>query len=159
MNTCALSGQAAGTLAARCIELGKRPGDLEAEEIQGVQQTLLRNDMMIPGIRHREERDLAREAGVSSSGAECRGALLELSLIHISRELMSCVSSNRGAGLFSYNGLPAGRNRPPSHETYRARTMEEASSGSTCLLYTSCPERSARFCTGCAHGHPIPSAM
>ena len=73
MNTCALSGQAAGTLAARCIELGKRPGDLEAEEIQGVQQTLLRNDMMIPGIRHREERDLAREAGVSSSGAECRG--------------------------------------------------------------------------------------
>ncbi len=79
MNTCALSGQAAGTLAARCIEFGKRPVELEADAIKSVQQTLLRNDMMIPGIRHREEGNLALEAKVAASGAERLGELQEIS--------------------------------------------------------------------------------
>ena len=127
MNTCALSGQAAGTLAARCIELGKRPGDLEVEEIQGVQQTLLRNDMMIPGIRHREERDLAREAGVSSSGAECRGAFLETGTFSLSDGGI-LVFPRRAAGTEFL--VESGQTTEVSYQCYRSDVPSRLALGS-----------------------------
>ena len=51
MNTCALSGQAAGTLAAECLRTGKTLAELDAREIETVRRTLMRDDMLIPGAR------------------------------------------------------------------------------------------------------------
>ncbi|MBS5607406.1 MAG: FAD-dependent oxidoreductase [Enterocloster asparagiformis] len=127
MNTCALSGQAAGTLAARCIELGKRPGDLAAEEIQGVQQTLLRNDMMIPGIRHSEEGDLAREAIVSSSGAECRGAFGETGTFSLSDGGI-LVFPRRAAGTEFL--VESGQTTEVSYQCYRSDVPSRLALGS-----------------------------
>ena len=41
MNTCALSGQAAGTLAAACLQAGKAPAELDAREIEAIRRTLV----------------------------------------------------------------------------------------------------------------------
>lgn len=49
MNTCALSGQAAGTLASVCIKNGKTPCELEQKEINTVIEVLQKEDMFIPG--------------------------------------------------------------------------------------------------------------
>lgn len=49
MNTCALSGQAAGTLATVCIEKGKAPCELKQDDIHKVIDILQKEDMFIPG--------------------------------------------------------------------------------------------------------------
>ena len=49
MNTCALSGQAAGTLAAYCAGAGTVPDDLSSDQIREIQECLMREDMLIPG--------------------------------------------------------------------------------------------------------------
>ena len=67
MNTCALSGQAAGTLAARCLQTGKAPGTLTDTEISAVCRTLARNDMFIPGVTIDDPEGLAKQAVVSAS--------------------------------------------------------------------------------------------
>lgn len=74
MNTCALSGQAAGTLAVRCIEDGCVPADLSLEQIRRIQQQLMLDDMLIPGISFDQTEDLAAQAAVTvSSAASCGG--------------------------------------------------------------------------------------
>lgn len=67
MNTCALSGQAVGTLAAVCIAQGRPPAELSPDEVEGVRQTLLREDMFIPGVPSADKMDLAPQALVSAS--------------------------------------------------------------------------------------------
>lgn len=67
MNTCALSGQAAGTLAAFCLDRGIAPAALSDGDIQTVQQRLLREDVFIPGIKNQDPEDLARSAHISAS--------------------------------------------------------------------------------------------
>lgn len=67
MNTCALSGQAAGTLAAACIARGRPPAELSPDEVEQVRQTLLREDMFIPGVSSADKMDLAPQARVSAS--------------------------------------------------------------------------------------------
>ena len=67
MNTCALSGQAAGTLAAACIRAGKVPAELDGAEVNGVREILLREDMFIPGVRSEDGANLARTARVTAS--------------------------------------------------------------------------------------------
>ncbi len=67
MNTCALSGQAAGTLAAFCSEAETFPSDLNPEQVQKIQQHLLRMDMFIPGIINTDKDDLAKQALVKVS--------------------------------------------------------------------------------------------
>lgn len=51
MNTCALSGQAAATLAATCIRTKLSPAELPEAALREIQQTLLRDDMLIPGYK------------------------------------------------------------------------------------------------------------
>lgn len=63
MNTCALSGQAAGTLAAECLQTGKTLAELDAREIETVRRTLMRDDMFIPGVTIDDPEDLAKQAG------------------------------------------------------------------------------------------------
>lgn len=67
MNTCALSGQAAGTLAAECLRTGKTLEELDAREIETVRRTLMRDDMFIPGVTIDDPEDLAKQAAVSAS--------------------------------------------------------------------------------------------
>lgn len=66
MNTCALSGQAAGTLAACCIERGLRPGEVAADLAPEMRQRLLRDDVWVLGCRNEDPADQARTASVSA---------------------------------------------------------------------------------------------
>lgn len=74
MNTCALSGQAAGTLAAECLSRGCPPAGLDTESVERVRQTLLREDMFIPGVKAADQLDLAPLARVSASSWHSGGA-------------------------------------------------------------------------------------
>ena len=67
MNTCALSGQAAGTLAAQCLCAGKAPAELTDVEIIAVRRTLVQDDMFIPGAKIDNPEDLAKQATISVS--------------------------------------------------------------------------------------------
>lgn len=67
MNTCALSGQAAGTLAAECLRTGKTLAELDAREIETVRRTLMQDDMFIPGVTIDDPEDLAKQVAVSAS--------------------------------------------------------------------------------------------
>ena len=67
MNTCALSRQAAGTLAAACLQAGKAPAELDAREIEAIRRTLARDDMLLPGAGIDDPDDLAKRASVSAS--------------------------------------------------------------------------------------------
>ena len=67
MNTCALSGQAAGTLAARCLCAGKAPAELTEAEIAAVRRTLARDDMFLPGATIDDPDDRAKQAAVAVS--------------------------------------------------------------------------------------------
>ena len=73
MNTCALSGQAAATLAAACIARGRPPAELSPGEVEEVRQALLREDMFIPGVGSMDGSDLARQARISASSAHDGG--------------------------------------------------------------------------------------
>ena len=67
MNTCALSGQAAATLAVECIRSSMPPSQLTKAQIGAVQQTLLKEDMFIPGLRAQDTTDLVQQAQITSS--------------------------------------------------------------------------------------------
>jgi hypothetical protein len=71
MATCAVIGQAAGTAAALCVRHKLNPRDFarEGAKIDALQQTLLRDDQTIKGLRNEDPRDLARAAKASASAA------------------------------------------------------------------------------------------
>lgn len=51
MATCAVIGEAAGTGAALCAAMGVSPRELHARHLAALQQTLLRQDASIIGVR------------------------------------------------------------------------------------------------------------
>ena len=67
MATCAAMGQAAGTAAALCAQLGTTPRELGRTHTALLQQTLLRTDGPVIGVANEDELDLARSARVSAS--------------------------------------------------------------------------------------------
>ncbi|MGC5771653.1 FAD-dependent oxidoreductase [Paenibacillus pabuli] len=67
MATCAVIGEAAGTGAALCAAMGVSPRELHARHLAVLQQTLLRQDASIIGVRSRDELDLARRAQATAS--------------------------------------------------------------------------------------------
>ncbi|MHA6484949.1 FAD-dependent oxidoreductase [Paenibacillus sp. strain BS8-2] len=67
MATCAVMGEAAGTAAAMCVERGITPRTLAEEHIEALQQTILRNDGSIIGLRNDDCNDLAKQAEVQAS--------------------------------------------------------------------------------------------
>lgn len=71
MGTCAVEGQAIGTVAAYCTRHGLTPAELveKKEHLRAAQQTLLRDDQTIRGLRNDDALDLARTAQVSASHA------------------------------------------------------------------------------------------
>lgn len=75
MSTCATMGQAAGTTAAFAVSRGVSPGTVRDDDIEEIQQTLLRDGCFLPNQRNTDEQDLARCARVSASSQELlRGA-------------------------------------------------------------------------------------
>ena len=70
MATCAVMGQAAGTAAALCTRHGITPRQLAGDDrrVFELQQTLLRDDQTIKGVRNEDPADLARLASVTASG-------------------------------------------------------------------------------------------
>ncbi len=73
MNTCALSGQAAGVLAAYCIEQNKWPEQLAKDDISQMQTRLYRNDMLMPGADVKNPDNLALQAEITVSSTETKG--------------------------------------------------------------------------------------
>jgi hypothetical protein len=69
MATCAVIGQAVGTASAQCVEAGVLPRELarNKQHVVRLQQTLLRDDQTIKGLRNQDPHDFAREAAVSAS--------------------------------------------------------------------------------------------
>lgn len=67
MNTCALSGQAAGTLAAFCAASGRPPAAEVQQNIEALQTRLAKDDMLILGRRGTDPEDRAQQACVTAS--------------------------------------------------------------------------------------------
>jgi hypothetical protein len=78
MGTCAVEGQAIGTAAALCIKHNLSPRGLyeDKAKLKAYQQTLLRDDQSIKGLKNEDPLDLARKATVTASaeGANCQAA-------------------------------------------------------------------------------------
>ncbi|MDI4645219.1 FAD-dependent oxidoreductase [Cohnella hashimotonis] len=72
MATCAVIGEAAGTGAALCAAIGITPRELHRSHLRELQQTLLRQDASIIGLRSDDENDLARRASLSASSERSR---------------------------------------------------------------------------------------
>jgi FAD dependent oxidoreductase/F5/8 type C domain len=70
MGTCAVEGQAIGTSAALCIRHKLLPRGLyeDKAKLKALQQTLLRDDQSIKGLKNEDPDDLARKASVTASG-------------------------------------------------------------------------------------------
>ena len=66
MGTCAIGGQAVGTAAAMCRKYRCSPREILVH-IPELQQTLLKDDCYIPGVRNADPRDLARTARVTAT--------------------------------------------------------------------------------------------
>jgi hypothetical protein len=75
MATCAVEGQAIGTVAAQCVESRITPRQLARDmaQLTRLRQTLLRDDQTIKGLTNQDPLDLARSAKVTAS-AEAGGA-------------------------------------------------------------------------------------
>jgi len=67
MATCAAMGEAAGTAAAMCLDLGVTPRGLYREHREDLRQTLLRADASLIGVANADPDDLARSASVTAS--------------------------------------------------------------------------------------------
>ena len=69
MGTCAVIGQAVGTAAALCTRHGLTPRQLDQDRtrLAELQQTLLRDDQTIKGLRNEDPADLARQANITAS--------------------------------------------------------------------------------------------
>ncbi len=67
MGTCAVGGQAVGTAAAIAVRYGCTPKEVGTEHIKELQQTLLKDDCYIPGVKNEDANDLAIHAKITAS--------------------------------------------------------------------------------------------
>ena len=72
MGTCAVEGQAIGTAAALCLKGNLLPRGLYENKarLKELQQTLLRDDQSIKGLKNEDALDLAKLARITASGEE-----------------------------------------------------------------------------------------
>lgn len=97
MGTGAVMGQAVGTAAALCCQLGCLPRQLYPTHVKRLQQTLLKDDCFIPGCGNEDESDLARRAAATASSAE-DGCGPE--------QVLSGVARSRGAASHMWRSVP-----------------------------------------------------
>lgn len=67
MGTCAIGGQAVGTAAAIAIKYGCDPKKIGQNYIKELQQTLLKDDCYIPGVKNEDKKDLALTSKITAS--------------------------------------------------------------------------------------------
>lgn len=67
MATCAVLGEAAGSGAALAVKHGTTPRGVYERHLKELQQTMLRQDASIVGLKNEDEADLARRAAVTAS--------------------------------------------------------------------------------------------
>ena len=67
MATCAVMGEAAGTAAALCAAKGVSPQLIHSQHLEELQQTLLRQDASVIGLRNEDRQDLAPKAVLTAS--------------------------------------------------------------------------------------------
>ncbi|WP_408892088.1 FAD-dependent oxidoreductase [Paenibacillus taichungensis] len=72
MATCAVMGEAAGAGAALSVSKGITPRELREQHLTELQQTMLRTDASIIGLRNMDSADLAREGSISASSTMTR---------------------------------------------------------------------------------------
>lgn len=70
MATCMVGGQAVGVAAAICVREKMSPRTVGEQFIKEIQQTLLKDDCYIPGIKNEDEKDFARKAKITGSSWE-----------------------------------------------------------------------------------------
>ncbi|GLX66416.1 FAD-dependent oxidoreductase [Paenibacillus glycanilyticus] len=75
MATCAVIGEAAGVGAALSVKKGVTPRELRAQHMTELQQTMLRMDASIIGLRNEDSADLARQGTLSASSTRRRIAI------------------------------------------------------------------------------------
>ncbi|NGN62533.1 FAD-dependent oxidoreductase [Streptomyces sp. A7024] len=68
MATCAVTGEAAGSAAALALRHGVSPRELARDHVTELQQTMLRQDAALLGVRNDDPADLARQADITASG-------------------------------------------------------------------------------------------
>lgn len=109
IRTCAVGGQAVGTAAYLCRKHGKRPRQVGADHVDELQQTLLKHDCHIPGIRNEDPDDLARTARLSASSKHTDP---ETGYVHCAEKVISGLS--RGEDEDENLWLSAPMNTDPS---------------------------------------------
>lgn len=67
MDTCALTGHAAGVAAGICANRRKMPADVYRQDLMYLRQKLLANDMFVLGCKNEDSLDKARHAKVTAS--------------------------------------------------------------------------------------------
>jgi len=93
-STLATLGQAAGTAATLCAQRGMTPRALGTEHIGELQQTLLRHDQTIPGIRNEDPADLAR--GARTVTASSTATFVEMTAAVLSPDTAHALDHDRG---------------------------------------------------------------
>jgi hypothetical protein len=67
MGTCAIGGQAVGTACAIAVKYGCSAKDVGEKYIKELQQTLLKQDCYIPGVKNEDQKDFARNSKILAS--------------------------------------------------------------------------------------------
>jgi len=113
MATCFVVGQGVGVAAAHAVALKTSPAALPGnrEAMKVIQQTLLRDDCYLIGLRNEDDADMARDAHVTASSEQPDGPA-------------SAVLSGQTRSVHGDGGAPADRARPGAH-----RWMSDLSSG------------------------------
>ncbi len=96
MHTLAALGQAAGTAAALCAGMRCNPADLASERAVDLQQTLLKNDLFIPGIRSNDTSDLAGKAQASATSSQAVDSLAQNGYISLFADMAQAFPAPRG---------------------------------------------------------------
>ena len=84
MNTCGLSGQAAGILAACCIKSNMSPFKQVSNNIDNIKQLLIKTDMLILGEKNHDPKDLALSAQCSASSYLKKGSYVQMGALELS---------------------------------------------------------------------------
>ncbi len=145
-NTVATLGQAAGTAASLCIKHGVNPRAIYSDYLRELQQTLLKNDQFIPGIKNELEDDPCLTATVTATSVSTAEVYTNLKgkdgeLCPLTDKLGAVITLNRKEGdadvlwLKLHNAA-----NTPKTVTLRARTEGQCVSD----LVTPGPEVSAR---------------
>jgi hypothetical protein len=124
MATCATQGQASGTAAHLAARHGLTPRELGTTHVRLLQQTLLREDAPLIGVRAEDDADLAPRARVTASSE--RTALSTLD--HLDPDGDETFALDRDLGVL----LPV----DPRLDTVRLRTRAEAATTLTAELWT-----------------------